>query len=45
MVEYTCDEGYTFIDGETVKIAYCDLETLQWIGAPTQCYSKLFVLD
>ncbi|KAF6036111.1 hypothetical protein EB796_005587 [Bugula neritina] len=37
VVKYTCNASYTFIDGSTERIAYCDLETQEWVGVPTEC--------
>lgn len=42
-VQYTCDDGYTFIDGDKKRVAYCDMDTLQWINLPTECSSKYHV--
>jgi len=41
VVKYTCNASYTFIDGSTERIAYCDLETQEWVGVPTECLGKL----
>lgn len=40
-VHYSCNAGYTFIDGDTERITVCDTDTQQWIDLPTECMCKL----
>lgn len=45
VVVYTCNPGYTFVDGDTERSAYCDLYTQKWIGVPKECMSEFYQSD
>ncbi|XP_067935072.1 sushi, von Willebrand factor type A, EGF and pentraxin domain-containing protein 1-like [Watersipora subatra] len=41
VVEYTCNDGFFFIDGDTQRTAICDIFSLDWVGVPIECFSSL----
>ncbi|XP_067935075.1 sushi, von Willebrand factor type A, EGF and pentraxin domain-containing protein 1-like [Watersipora subatra] len=40
-VNYTCLPPLVYVNGDTWRIAYCDIDTLQWINLPGSCVDEV----